>query len=97
MPKLSKKQERFLIWLSWANTRFEICRQSAHSYGKKSGLHTYVNNKGIPFKFDIRTLEKLIEEELVTSEYVYYFGIKYEYYYLTQAGQVYVHVLAISI
>jgi hypothetical protein len=44
----------------------------------------------------MRTLNKLVNEKLVTSEFVYPFGIKHEHYSLTEAGQVYVSMLAIS-
>lgn len=96
MPKLTKEQVRFLIWLSWTETHFEICREIGYSYRKVNGLNSYVNDNGEPFKFDIRTLNKLVNEKLVTSELVYPFGVKHEHYFLTEAGQVYVAMLAIS-
>jgi hypothetical protein len=96
MPKLTKEQIRLLIWLSWTDTHLEVCRDISHSYRKVNGLNSYVNDNGEPFKFDMRTLNKLVNENLVTSELLYPFGVKHEHYFLTPAGQVYVSLLAIS-
>jgi hypothetical protein len=96
MPKLTKEQVRFLIWLSRTETHFEICREIGYSYRKVNGLNTYVSGNGEPFKFDTRTLNKLVNENLVTSELVFPFGVKHEHYFLTEAGKVYVSMLAIS-
>ena len=87
MPKLTKEQTRLLIWLSLENTYFEICREIGNSYRQKNGLHTYVNTHGQPFKFDMRSLGKLVNEKLVTSEIIYNFGVKYEHYFLTKKGR----------
>jgi len=96
MPKLTNEQIRFLIWLSLSETHFEICREVGYSYRKVNGLKSYVNRQGEPYKFDMRTLNKLVNENLVTSEFVYPFGIKHQHYSLTEAGQVYVSMLAIA-
>ena len=96
MPKLTKEQIRLLIWLSYSETYFEICRQVGYSYRQVNGLQSYVNKDGVPYKFDMRTLNKLVNENLVISELVYPFGIKHEHYCLSQAGQAYVSMLAIS-
>jgi hypothetical protein len=87
MPKLTNEQIRLLIWLSLSKTHFEVCRQVGYSYRQVNGLKSYVNKDGVPYKFDTRTLDKLVNENLVTSEFVYPIGIKYEHYFLTQAGQ----------
>ncbi len=94
MPKLTKEQIRLLIWLSLENTYFEICREMSSSYRQMNGLHTYVNKHGQRFKFDTRTLGKLVKEELVTSEIIYHFGVKYEYYFLTKKGRGFVFAYA---
>ena len=96
MPKLTNEQIRLLIWLSYRETHFEICREIGCSYRKVNGLHSYVNKDGVPYKFDMRTLVKLVNENLVTSEFIYPFGVKHEHYFLTEAGQVYVLMLAIA-
>ena len=95
MPKLTPEQIRFLIWLSLTETHFEICREMGYSYRKVHGLNSYVNDNGESFKFDIRTLNKLVNESLVTSEFIYPFGMKHEHYFLTEAGQVYVSMMAL--
>jgi hypothetical protein len=97
MSKLTKEQVRLLIWLSWTETHFEICREAGYSYRKVNGLNTYVNDNGEPFKFDIRTLNKLVNENLVTSKLVYPFCMKHEHYFLTEAGQVYLSMMARSV
>ena len=94
MPKLTKEQTRLLIWLSLEKTYFEICREMSSSYRRMNGLHTYVNNHGQRFKFDTRTLGKLVKEELVTSEIIYHFGVKYEHYFLTKKGRGFVFAYA---
>ena len=86
MPKLTREQKRFLVWLSFSNAHFEICRELGSSYRKMNGLERYVNSQGERFKFDTRTLQKLIDEELVSSRFLYPFGIKYEHYYVTEKG-----------
>jgi hypothetical protein len=96
MPKLTKEQIRLLIWLSWTDTHLEICREIGYSYRQVNGLDSYVNDDGKPYKFDMRTLDKLVNENLVTSEFIYPHGMEYQHYTLTQAGQVYVSMLAIS-
>lgn len=94
MPKLTKEQTRLLIWLSLENTYFEICREIGYSYRQMNGLHTYVSKHGQPFKFDTRTLGKLVNEELVTSKIIYNFGVKYEHYFLTKKGRGFVFAYA---
>jgi hypothetical protein len=42
-------------------------------------------------------LNKLVNENLVTSGLVYPFGMKHEHYFLTEAGQVYVSMMACSV
>jgi hypothetical protein len=96
MPKLTNEQKRFLIWLSLTATHFEICRELRRGYRNTFGLHTYVNKLGEPYKYDSRTLYKLVNENLITSEIIYHYGIKHEHYFLTEKGQVYVAMLAIS-
>lgn len=96
MPKLTTEQIRLLIWLSLSKTHFEICREIGYSYRKVNGLKNYINKHGEPYKFDMRTLNKLVNESLVTSELVYPFGVKHEHYFLTEAGQVYVSMLAVA-
>lgn len=95
MLKLTLEQNRLLIWLSLTNTHFEICKELGSSYRKTNGLNSYVNKHGQPFKFDTRTLNKLVNENLVTSEILYPYGIKYEHYFLTEAGRVHVSLFAI--
>jgi hypothetical protein len=96
MPKLTKEQIRFLIWLSLTETHFELCRELGNKYRTPNGLGSYINKQGKPYKYDSRTLMKLVDENLVTSKIVYHYGIKHEHYFLTEAGQVYVSILAIS-
>ncbi len=96
MLKLTKEQIRLLLWLSWTETHLEVCREIGYSYRKVNGLNSYVNDNGVPFKFDMRTLDKLVNENLVTSGLIYPFGVKHEHYFLTPSGQVYVSMLAIS-
>jgi hypothetical protein len=93
MPKLTKEQNRFLIWLSLNSNHFEICREVGSSYRKTNGLDRYVSKHGQRYKFDIRTLTKLVKEGLVTSEIVFPFGIKYEHYFLTEQGANYLSKL----
>lgn len=94
MPKLTKEQIRLLIWLSLSKTHFEVCRQIGYSYRKVNGLQSYANKDGVSYKFDMRTLYKLVNENLVTSKLVYPFGIKHEHYFLTQSGQYFVSAFA---
>ncbi len=93
MPKLTREQKRFLIWLSLTKTHFEVCREVGHSYRKTNGLERYVNKDGEPYKFDTRTLVRLTNEGLVTSEVIFPFGLKYERYYLTNEGRILVGML----
>jgi hypothetical protein len=87
MPKLTKEQKRFLIWLSLTGTHFEICRELGYSYRQMNGLERYVNKQGERYKFDTRTLQRLIDADLVTSKLIYPFGIKYQRYYVTEEGR----------
>lgn len=96
MPKLTKEQVRLLIWLSVPTTHLEVCREIGYSYRKVNGLESYVNKQGEPFKFDTRTLNKLVNENLVTSELIYPFGVKYEHYKVTELGRAYLSALSIS-
>ncbi|WP_206486448.1 hypothetical protein [Thalassotalea sp. G2M2-11] len=96
LPKLTFEQCRLLTWLSSPETNFEICREIGYSYRKINGLNSYVDSRHAPFKFDTRSLIKLENENLVTSEFIYPFGMKYQRYFLTEAGQVYVMLLANS-
>jgi hypothetical protein len=91
MPELTKEQQRLLIWLSLPSTHFEICRELGSSYRKMNGLESYVDWFGDRYKFDNRTLQKLIDTGLVTSEFLYPFGINYERYYVTEEGQTCIH------
>lgn len=86
MSKLSKEQKRLLVWLAQPNHHLEICRQQGHSLNQVNGLKTYTDEFGNPYKFDIRTLNKLISEALVSSEIIYPFGLKHEKYILTEQG-----------
>lgn len=96
LPKLSMEQARFLTWLSLLNTHFEICREIGYSYRKINGLQSYADENNQPFRFNTRTLDKLVESELITSEFLYPFGIKQQHYFLTDNGQTYVSLLATS-
>jgi hypothetical protein len=96
MPKLTKEQIRLLIWLSQPETVFEVSREDGFMDDKYNGLHTFINPEGLRYKFDIRTLYRLEGEKLIGGNYVYHFGIMWERYTLSQAGQVYVSMLAIS-
>lgn len=71
LPKLSIEQARFLTWLSLIETHFEICRQIGNSYRKINGLQSYHDEANEPFRFNTRTLDKLINEELITSELLF--------------------------
>ena len=86
-PKLSVEQTRLLIWLSRTSTHLEIFRKIDYLYRTPNGLQSYVNQSGEPYKFDMRTLNKLVNENLVTSQFLYPFGIKHEHYFVTQAGK----------
>ena len=87
MPKLSKEQKRLLIWLSRPTSHLEICRQHGYSLNQVNGLKTYTDELGTPFKFDIRTLKKLVTESLVVGEFIYPFGLKHERFVLTRLGK----------
>lgn len=91
MPELTKEQQRLLIWLSLPSTHFEICRELGSSYRKMNGLESYVDWFGDRYKFDKRTLQRLIDAGLVTSELLYPFGIKHEHYYVTEEGRACIH------
>ncbi|WP_076541091.1 hypothetical protein [Shewanella sp. UCD-KL21] len=97
MPKLTLEQKRLLIWLSLTTTHFEICREVGHSYRQTNGLERYVNKHGDRYKFDMRTLNKLVIEGLVTSEILYPFGIKQEHYFVTEKGRAYAYQLRTAV
>lgn len=97
MPKLSKEQKRLLVWLAQPNNHLEICRQQGHSLNQVNGLKTYTDEFGNHYKFDIRTLNKLISEALVSSEIIYPFGLKHEQYALTKLGFEFVEKLPKSV
>ena len=94
LPKLSMEQARFLTWLSLTKTHFEICREIGYSYRKINGLQNYVDETNEPFRFNTRTLDRLIENELIASKFITPFGIRQQHYSLTKKGQVYVSLLA---
>lgn len=96
MPKLTQEQIRLLLWLSLSSTHLEVCRQIGYAYRNVNGLNSYVNKQGESYKFDMRTLNKLVNENLLTSEFVYPFGVKHEHYFLTQDGQEYLSMLSIT-
>ena len=91
MPKLTPEQTRLLMWLSLPQTIFEVSREDDFMDDKYNGLNTFKNEEGKRYKFDIRTLYRLEGEELVKGQYVYYFGIMWERYTLTEQG----HALAL--
>jgi DNA-binding HxlR family transcriptional regulator len=91
MPKLTREQKRFLIWLSLTGTHFEICRELGYSYRQMNGLERYVNKQGERYKFDMRTLNKLVNEGLVTSKILYPYGIKQVHYFVTEEGRAYAY------
>lgn len=97
MPKLSKEQKRLLVWLAQPNNHLEICRQQGHSLNQVNGLYTYTDEFGNSYKFDIRTLNKLISEALVSTEIIYPFGLKHEQYALTKLGFEFVEKLPKSV
>lgn len=93
-PMLSIEQARFLTWLSLTDTHFEICREIGYSYRQINGLQSYVDEANMSFRFNTRTLNRLLEVELISSELLYPFGIKQEHYFLTEKGNVYVTLLS---
>jgi len=88
VPKLSDEQLRLLFWLSLQSTVFEISREDGFIADKYNGLNRYKDNRGNAYKFDIRTLQILENNELVQGQSVYHFGILWERYALTEKGQV---------
>ena len=88
MPKLSHEQLRLLFWLSLQSTVFEISREGGFVTDKYNGLNRYKDNQGKAYKFDIRTLKILEDNELVESQNVYHFGVIWERYTLTEKGRV---------
>jgi hypothetical protein len=87
MPKLSKEQFRLLLWLSLPSSFFEVT--SAHHLNDVlyNGLHGYKDEKGKKYKFDIRTLQALAANKLVDFETVYYCGLEWTRYTITDAGK----------
>lgn len=96
MPKLSKEQLRLLLWLSKPSNFFEVTTDHHLNNVLYNGLHNYRDDKGNRYKFDIRTLHALERNEFVGCETVYYCGLAWMRYTITDAGQVYVSTLAIS-
>jgi len=94
LPKLSMEQARFLTWLSLTTTHFEICREIGYSYRKINGLQNYIDEQDKPIRFNTRTLDRLIENELIASKFITPFGIKQQHYFLTENGRIYVSLLA---
>lgn len=94
MPELTIQQIRLLTWLSLADSSFEVCLQKGIASGQYNGLQTYFDDKGNYFKFDIRSLNKLLKEELVFSQTVDYFHTKWNSYVLTEKGQVFVSLMS---
>jgi len=94
LPKLSMEQARFLTWLSLTTTHFEICREIGYSYRKINGLQSYIDDQEKPFRFNTRTLDRLIDNELIASKFIIPFGIKQQHYFLTEQGRGYVSLLA---
>jgi hypothetical protein len=88
MPKLTHEQLRLLFWLSLPETCFEVSREEGFMDDNYNGLHTYKDEQGNRFKFDIRTLYILQGHELIKGKIVNHFGIPWERYLLTDKGEV---------
>ena len=96
MPKLTSEQIRLLMWLSLPQTVFEVSREDGFMDDKYNGLHTFSNEEGKKYKFDIRSLYRLEGEELIGGKYVYHFGIPWEHYTLTEKGYELVELLSVA-
>jgi len=91
--KLSNEQLRFLVWLSKKTTNFEICQEQQMTDIIYNGLYNYIDDKGSRLKFDIRTLIRLLDEELVIGEFTTHFGIKWMRYTVTASGNAFIYSL----
>ena len=96
MPKLSYEQIRLLTWLSILGNAFGVRFNKSNKQFNYLGLHHYVTPDGIEYKFDVRTLKKLIRTGLVKSKVIWHYGIKWKSYVLTQQGYVYSSLIAAS-
>ena len=96
MPKLSYEQIRLLTWLSIVGDAFGVRFNHSSNQFNYLGLHHYVTPDGVEYKFDIRTLKKLIRSKLIKSKVVWYYGIKWKNYVLTESGYVYSSLVAAS-
>ncbi len=94
MPKLSYEQIRLLTWLTIVGDTFSI--YYINDERRYCGLHQYVNPNGIEYKFDIRTLIKLLKTKLIKSQVVYHYGQKHKTYSLTEKGSAYSFLLCMS-
>ncbi|WP_286265317.1 hypothetical protein [Thalassotalea atypica] len=93
MPKLTPEQVRLLTWLAIVGDVFAVRFVKSKQQFNYLGLHHYVNADGEEYKFDIRTLKKLIRCRLVRSRVNWHFGIKWKSYELNESGQVYASLM----
>ena len=77
--KLSKAQFGLLIWLSNGNL-LEVCNGLGTYKGKTNGLHTFDG------RCSKRTMHRLETEKLVYTKTIYYFGISWQRYLITNKG-----------
>jgi len=96
MPKLSYEQIRLLTWLAIIGDTFGVRFVKSKNQFEYMGLHHYVTPDGIEFKFDTRTLKKLIRTNLIKSKVVWHYGIKWKCYEFTESGYVYSSLIAAS-
>ncbi|TWX57787.1 hypothetical protein [Colwellia hornerae] len=96
MSKLTHQQLRFLFWLSLPGSFLEVSRKVGFMDDEYNGLQGYAKKQGGFYKFDILTLYALEGEGLVKGEIVYYIGIPWEKYTLTEKGDVTASLLSIA-
>ena len=87
MPKLSDEQLRLLLWLSLDANFFEVTTEHRLNDALYNGLHNYKDEQGNRYKFDIRTLHVLEINELVGWEKVYYCGLAWTRYTISDKGR----------
>ncbi|MGJ8694529.1 MAG: hypothetical protein ACSHW0_18875 [Thalassotalea sp.] len=89
MPKLTPEQIRLLVWLSKPTSFIEITREHHLHEHLYNGLHNYRDSKGGRNKFDIRTLNALDTAGFVTCKTVYYCGLAWQRYTISDSGKLF--------
>lgn len=96
MPKLTKEQQRLLLWLFKPSSFVEVTTNHKLHNALYNGLHNYRDDKGSRYKFDIRTLRALEINDLVSSQVVYYCGLAWVRFTISDAGRNFVSTFAAS-